>query len=530
MDQSEKSRFQELLELRAHYETLLNTNLGWTRSPKESFNRWLFERSARPSVAGASSTVDPLLLGIKTPEISPVMKREIMEDLPVKISPPIKFISDIKTARQHLSIFISSSLSLLSRLKANPLSAPELWSDEEKCAEKLRELESWQKARAPSDFTLATTLSKIHEVRQAVCPFLAHVAEPVVNAICISMGEAMQQAAHKVQLGSQIGATSFEGSKSDGKLSPANPQQGAQAPKDDSDAVVTRDGGEHAHTLMLVHLDCQVQITKARLASLQTLFSSLAPADQHTAFLLHVWRMILRYQAVFGPGRFEGGGLHAAIPSAVFQCLQDRLGVTVECFASPLNATLSQYCSMFPDTDAVFGSKGSFFDFEPTEGSFEANPPFVEEILVLMIERMAMLLDKASGPMSFCVFLASWTDTPAWPLLQHSPFMRREISLPAREHVYVSGHQHLNPAVFDAVHSSTVFVLQNDAGAALWPASVAFERDLREAFSRPVTETPHHERDSVPARHETKWRGSGRAGASQSCGSASSRKRTYSDA
>ena len=53
-------------------------------------------------------------------------------------------------------------------------------------------------------------------------------------------------------------------------------------------------------------------------------------------------------------------------------------------FASPFNHFLIPYCSAFPDTDACFGSCGSFFDFFPTEGSFMANPPFVEECMARM--------------------------------------------------------------------------------------------------------------------------------------------------
>ena len=46
--------------------------------------------------------------------------------------------------------------------------------------------------------------------------------------------------------------------------------------------------------------------------------------------------------------------------------------VSAECFASPLNWQTQLYCSAFKDTDAWFGSQGSFFNFLPTEdGSYE---------------------------------------------------------------------------------------------------------------------------------------------------------------
>ena len=61
----------------------------------------------------------------------------------------------------------------------------------------------------------------------------------------------------------------------------------------------------------------------------------------------------------------------------IFDVLLRGLDITFECFASPLNCRYSRFCSAFRDTDAAFGSIGSFFDSEPRQGSFEANPPFV---------------------------------------------------------------------------------------------------------------------------------------------------------
>jgi phosphorylated CTD-interacting factor 1 len=67
-------------------------------------------------------------------------------------------------------------------------------------------------------------------------------------------------------------------------------------------------------------------------------------------------------------------GHQAALPALAMQALRDDFGVRHECFASPLNAETSSFCSLFPDTDRFFGSSGSFFDFFPKMGSFECNP------------------------------------------------------------------------------------------------------------------------------------------------------------
>ena len=66
----------------------------------------------------------------------------------------------------------------------------------------------------------------------------------------------------------------------------------------------------------------------------------------------------------------------------MFAALNREAGAEAECFASPLNAYFANFCSAFVDTDRWFGSRGSFFDFAPREGSYECNPPFVDEVCV----------------------------------------------------------------------------------------------------------------------------------------------------
>lgn len=87
-------------------------------------------------------------------------------------------------------------------------------------------------------------------------------------------------------------------------------------------------------------------------------------AHMHTRMV----NMALRHQQVQGQAV-----IHQQLPIAVFRLLKERLGVELECFASPFNARLERYCSVFPDCDAHFGSEGSFFDLSPTSGSFEVS-------------------------------------------------------------------------------------------------------------------------------------------------------------
>ena len=72
----------------------------------------------------------------------------------------------------------------------------------------------------------------------------------------------------------------------------------------------------------------------------------------------------------------------------------------MELCASPLNCHWRRYCSSYLDVDAPFGSLGDLFKFNPTRGSFEANPPFVPEIMSEMVVHIDALLSKSQqkGP------------------------------------------------------------------------------------------------------------------------------------
>lgn len=116
--------------------------------------------------------------------------------------------------------------------------------------------------------------------------------------------------------------------------------------------------------------------------------------------------LLLRYEAL------GGHGYQAAVSEAAFEVLRRRLGVSCECFASPLNATLPDYFSAFPDVDSFFGSRGSFFGANPIEGSFEVNPPYVPEVLLAAVHHAKRLLataEAAARALSFVFVVPTWT-------------------------------------------------------------------------------------------------------------------------
>ena len=125
--------------------------------------------------------------------------------------------------------------------------------------------------------------------------------------------------------------------------------------------------------------------------------------ERPPAFLSKVFSMLLRYDDLAGDA-----GQHGAIPAAVFDVLR-RWGCDAECCATPFNATLGSYCSPFRDTDAPFGSVGSFFAFEPASGCYEINPPFTLNSDVVERHLRALLdaADRGGRPLMFVMVHAA---------------------------------------------------------------------------------------------------------------------------
>ena len=152
----------------------------------------------------------------------------------------------------------------------------------------------------------------------------------------------------------------------------------------------------------------------------------------------------------------------AAIHSECFDVLREEMGVRVECFASPLNSrcecrvrlqprrfphrrsSLSttrarvrrwpRFCSAFLDTDAPFGSLGSFFKLHPEQGSFEANPPFYNDVISQIEAHMDQLLttaERRSRPLSFIVIIPEQKDKSGWTRVSRNQYLTHHLLLVA---------------------------------------------------------------------------------------------------
>lgn len=248
----------------------------------------------------------------------------------------------------------------------------------------------------------------------------------------------------------------------------------------------------HRHSLDVMYGPELLKLTPAHLQKLRTLYEgascdaspgAVAPVDE-AAFNNALYCMLARYHAL------QGHGYQAALCEHAFEVLRERFGVTFECFASPLNCRYGRYCSAFPDTDSVFGSVGSFFSFKPTTGCYEVNPPFVEEVMLATVRHMDALLQPAGSsrlPLAFVVIVPGWTESGTWRQLSASPFLQASWLVSKADHGFCDGAQHQRQDRFrESPYDTTVFVLQNAAAAARWPASQAVQTELLHAMAQSV--------------------------------------------
>ena len=135
-----------------------------------------------------------------------------------------------------------------------------------------------------------------------------------------------------------------------------------------------------------------------------------------------VMMMLLRYSSAID------GGQQWGIPSTVANVLL-QYGIRNEGFASPLNSRFisgGRYCSLYPDTDTVFGSLGSVFqvDFNQYDGGWEVNPPFVESIINDTSRKILQTVEASQGHKQFFVVLPNWTGLTGLELLLNSQWLR----------------------------------------------------------------------------------------------------------
>ena len=279
---------------------------------------------------------------------------------------------------------------------------------------------------------------------------------------------------------------------------------------EDDDATTSRknnDAGQQAKVTcgglsMKINIDHMQKLQRLHKRTL----SNILGADESSSFSRLLFTLLLRYDAL------EGAGLQSAIPYSVFRFLHNKFGCNFESFASPFNCYEmkqggdSEFGSAFGDTDAWFGSDGSFFgvDFMSKGGCFQANPPFASEFMECMYQQMHHFLSVTNGdgtadeeklPIQFVIFVPAWDESAGWQSLNSSPYLSKHCLIDQKKHYYAEGTQHRRSrresnakddggkgsyriASFD----TSVFFLQNAAAKKKWPLDEV-EVGLEKAFA-----------------------------------------------
>jgi len=465
----ELKRARSIAKLRQIYAKACRDILGLPQPPADSVDRWILEQLAQPrSSPGASG--DPLLPRPRIAETSQVLLRELLAEIPARcpsrvFGPP---------AWELLQRYHRNAENWLGRLPQVPT----------ELAEEVDALGKWmagnlnggaRNSRGRDECPYRRKLDELTEDRGlSACfrPLVEPLALEVIRLVS-SDAEALIKELHAVGSSDSEPAVSLE------------------EPTQDGGKAELRFGND------------AISISGMHLAKLRKLYELHHPCDgesiqqRECVFRRRLYAMVRRYITFIGLDPAEegqkGGNMHAAAPEPVFAWLKSRLEVRCELFASPLNCYFPRFFSAFPDTDAAFGSLGSFFDVGALpDGSYEVGPPYTEEVLELTARRLLKLLQGAGldNALSFALFTPDWEGAAALNLLASPAFapFRRGIAddappfllAPGREHGYVSGVQFFADVGTDSSrryyvvpHGTRVYVLQTEAGAQRWPFTTA---------------------------------------------------------
>ncbi|XP_054720855.1 mRNA (2'-O-methyladenosine-N(6)-)-methyltransferase-like [Uloborus diversus] len=368
-------------KLRQQYQEMCHSREG-IDAPKESLNRWFMERKT------IDRGCDPLLPSNCYPEISQSMVREIMNDIPIKLVRP-KFSGD---ARKQLSKYAEAAKKMIETRNISPESRKIVkWNAED----------AFQWIRKTLNATFDDYLERLAHLKQQCQPHLVEAAKDSVDSICAKIYHLSCDYAKKIRdkhwaLFRQHGIEEITSplQVSIHKKVYCYPVQFAIS---SPHLPAVQHHPEKEYTLLRFKGDV-VRISTVYFQKLEHLYSLNCSDDRKFEnFLSRVWCMLKRYQSFAGISHNEGHGIQGSLPVAVFDCLHKHFSVTFECFSSPLNCFFRQYCSAFPDTDSFFGSRGPFLNFFPVSGSFEANPPYCEELLDATLVHFEEELPQAQG-------------------------------------------------------------------------------------------------------------------------------------
>jgi len=124
-------------------------------------------------------------------------------------------------------------------------------------------------------------------------------------------------------------------------------------------------------------------------------------------------RMLLRYAI------FDMSNQQWSIGKNLYDDISETFNISFEMFASPLNFNMNMYCSIFLDTDRMFGSLGSFYNLTVEKmlnqniKGVVFNPPYLPLLMTNCTKKCINILDemaKLNVDFTIVSFLPNWSD------------------------------------------------------------------------------------------------------------------------
>jgi len=152
---------------------------------------------------------------------------------------------------------------------------------------------------------------------------------------------------------------------------------------------------------------------------------------------------ILRYASIISSSQ------HWSMSLENYQKYVREYKVDIEGFASPFNSQIiliddnARFCSIFKDTDEIFGSLGDFMEADFQGHSVAINPPYVVSIMNSMVDKCLLECQKAmnnKNKVRFFIIFAAWKDTKAYNLLVTSSFLKHTSELAPGKHYYIDSN------------------------------------------------------------------------------------------
>jgi hypothetical protein len=155
-------------------------------------------------------------------------------------------------------------------------------------------------------------------------------------------------------------------------------------------------------------------------------------------FPYDIIRMILRYAI------FDTSNQQWSIGINLYEYISNIFDISFEMFASPLNFNMNMFCSIFLDTDKIFGSVGSFYNLslerllnQNIKGVF-FNPPYLPILMNYTTKICINLLEKMEREnMDFTIisFLPNWADADYIQLFLQSKYLVANKIIPKGDYI-----------------------------------------------------------------------------------------------